>query len=169
MYPLTIWSRLVILLRLYQGSKSSSDSADSQRSKCPEWDDTESEKCRSSASSRKSAYWRCYPYKYRLGMPGRKVGSNDLTSLKAFLDKNGDDIVRMPAITYGYSVSPPVLPARGADSQLFWSCSGSARRYLFQVSLDFRHIIRIFFVSTTLFNELPDNPSLRRSLHCSCW
>ena len=116
MYPLTISEQSVNISSFISGSGSSSDSADSQTQDAQS-EMTQNQKNAEAAKLENQPAEGAIPTNNRLGMQAESIGSNDLTSLKAFLDNNGGGInTYASAITYGYSVSPFIYLPAGADS-----------------------------------------------------
>lgn len=161
MYPLTISEQTVNISSFISGSGSSSDSADSQ-SQDVQSEMTQNQKNAEAAKIENQPAEGAIPTNNRLGMQAASIGSNDLTSLKAFLDKNGGGINSYAsAITYGYSVSPFIYLPAGADST-------SSDPVQVQPDVTFSKVSPKIpsysplasFASTRLFDELPGNPSI---------
>ena len=161
MYPLTISEQSVNISSFISGSGSSSDSADSQTQDAQS-EMTQNQKNAEAAKLENQPAEGAIPTNNRLGMQAESIGSNDLTSLKAFLDNNGGGInTYASAITYGYSVSPFIYLPAGADS-------GSSDPVQVQPDVTFSKVSPKIpsysplasFASTTLFSELPGNPSI---------
>ena len=88
MYPLTISEQSVNISSFISGSGSSSDSADSQTQDAQS-EMTQNQKNAEAAKLENQPAEGAIPTNNRLGMQAESIGSNDLTSLKAFLDNNG--------------------------------------------------------------------------------
>ena len=91
MYPLTISEQSVNISSFISGSGSSSDSADSQ-TQDEQSEMTQNQKNAEAAKLENQPAEGAIPTNNRLGMQAESIGSNDLTSLKAFLDNNGGGI-----------------------------------------------------------------------------